>query len=245
MSATTLAAADEAAPEPEASGLAALNNIAPFQDLPAAVHEQLEKNSDRRAYTAGQTVYSLGQYDGDEFFVLLKGVLKVSVLDAETGAMQIDEISENSIFGLEAVLTERSVDEFHRISVTAEDDVDLVAIDAEAFRGLASSRPSLMRNMAMYFAEQLSSVRYKTKTAQAAPEQRVFAALLQFVERSAVNGDWRIDRMPKHRELADQAGVEEAIAASAVAALIQEGVAKREYPGLIINDMQRLNQLAS
>ena len=245
MSATPLAAADEATANTDESVLAPLSNIAPFQDLPQPVHKILEESSDRRTYSAGQTVYSLGQYDGGEFFVVLKGKLKVSVLDAETGSMQIDEISENSIFGLEAVLTERPVEEFHRISVTADNDIDLIAIDAEAFRGLASSRPSLMRNIAMYFALQLSGLRFKTSTAQAAPEQRVFAALLKFVQRSAVNGDWRIDRMPKHRELADQAGVDEAIAASAVASLIQEGVAKREYPGLIVNDMQRLNQLAS
>ncbi len=50
--------------------------------------------------------------------------------------------------------------------------------------------------------------------------------------------------MPKHRELADEAGVEEALTAGAVASLIQQGVARRDYPGLVINDMARLNELA-
>ena len=50
--------------------------------------------------------------------------------------------------------------------------------------------------------------------------------------------------MPKHRELAERAGVEEAEAASAVAALIQDGVARRDYPALVINDIRRLSDLA-
>ena len=60
-----------------------------------------------------------------------------------------------------------------------------------------------------------------------------------------MSGGFCIKRMPKHRELADEAGVEESFAANAVATLIQEGVARREYPGLLIDDMSRLNQLAS
>jgi hypothetical protein len=51
--------------------------------------------------------------------------------------------------------------------------------------------------------------------------------------------------MPKHRELAERAGADEAAAASAVAQLIQQGVARREYPGLVIADMAGLARLAS
>jgi len=35
------------------------------------------------------------------------------------------------------------------------------------------------------------------------------------------------------------------VTADAVANLIQEGIAQRDYPGMIINDMSRLNELAS
>ena len=69
--------------------------------------------------------------------------------------------------------------------------------------------------------------------------------LLECVARDPLSGVWRIEKMPKHRELADRAGVDEASAAGAVASLIQEGVAQRDYPGLVINDMSRLNTLAS
>lgn len=215
-----------------------------FQDLPAAVIKTLAESCDRREYSAGQTVISMGQYDGSEFFVVLSGMMRVSIVDADTGAMFIEEVGRDKVFALELALSEGNAESFQQLSVTAENDLTLIAIDAAAFRGLAAQRPSLMRNIAMHFAQNLAARRFKSMSAEVAPEQRVFAALLRFVERDGLNGDWRVPRMPKHRELADEAGVEEAVTAAAVATLIQEGIAQRDYPGLIINDMARLNQVA-
>lgn len=221
-----------------------LAGIAPFQDLPDAVLELLNEQSDCRHYSAGQTVFSHGQFDGGEFFVVIKGKMRVSLVDSASGAMLIEEFAEKSVFGLEIVLVAREADAYQNMSVTAEEELELFAIDAEAFRSLAAGRPSLMRNIAFYLADQLATLRFKAMASQAAPEQRIFAVLLEYVERDAVSGAWRISKMPKHRELADRANVDEADAASAVAMLIQEGVARRDYPGLVIADIARLNQLA-
>lgn len=236
----------EAIAKPEDEKIA--NMLAKFQlfvDLPQAVLSLLSENSDCRQYSAGQTVLSQGQYVGDEFFLVQEGKIRVSLLDPSTGSMMIEDFRENTIFGLEVALSELQGDMFQRVSVTAEDNSRIIAMDAESFRTLASGRPTLMRSIALHFAGELSSLRFKTMTTQTAPERKVFSVLLEYVKRDPLTGLWRIGKMPKHRELADRAGVEEAQTASAVAALIQEGVAKRDYPGLIINDMHRLNQLAS
>ena len=223
----------------------ALAHVAPFQELPPAVLSLLCKHSERRTYSAGETVFSLGQYDGGEFLVVLSGVLRVSVTDGETGAMLIEEIPEHGVFGLEIAVADPDPALFHQIAVTAEKDCDLIVIDAAEFKSLAAGRPSLMRNVAIFIAEQLIGQRFRAVGAQAAPEQRVYAVLLECIKRDAVSGAWRIEKMPKHRELADRAGVDETAAAGAVASLIQGGVAQRDYPGLIVKDMSRLNQLAS
>lgn len=221
-----------------------LAGIAPFQDLPAAVLSLLCDHSERRSYGAGQTVFSLGQYDGAEFLVVLAGALRVSAVDGETGAMIIENVRESGVFGLEIALSASDPALFQQLAVTAEKDCDLIAIDASEFKSLAAGRPSLMRNIAVYLSEMLVLQRYRAVEAQTAPEQRIYAALLECVVRDPLSGAWRIEKMPKHRELADRAGADEAAAAGAVAALIQEGVAQRDYPGLIVNDMARLNQLA-
>ena len=93
------------------------------------------------------------------------------------------------------------------------------------------------------FAASLSKAGFQAPPQESSPERRIFAALLEYVERDAVNGDWRISRMPKHRELAEKAGVDEAATAGAIAQLIQDGVARRDYPGLVIEDMAQLSRL--
>jgi len=245
MSATPLKSMDVSAVTNNDDVAAALENIPPFQDLTEAVRRALSDSGVRRRYGAGQTVFSAGQYDGGEFFVVVSGKLKLAVIDAGTGAVLIEEFGPNSVFGLELAMSECEDEVIQQMAVTAESDLDLVALDACAFRNLASQRPSLMRNLALFFSRELAGLRFKTTTMQSAPEQKVFLALLEYIERDAVTGAWRINKMPKHRELADLAGVEESIAASAVASLIQENIAHREYPGLVIRDMNRLNQLAT
>lgn len=231
------------APADEFAG--ALSTMPPFQDLSAAVIGSLYENADKRQYSAGQTVYSLGQYDGGEFFVVMSGRLRVTLIDGETGAMMIEEFAEKSIFGLEFALVQDGTDLCQKLAVTAEDDVDLIAIEADAFRMLANGRPSLMRNIANYFANSLSALRFKSPAMEQPSEKQVFAALLEFVERDEVSGQWRIPKMPKHRELAHRAGVDEAVAAEAVATLIQDNVALRDYPGLIVTNMNELEKLAN
>lgn len=216
-----------------------------FKDLPDAAVAAISECADRRRYAPGQTVFSQGQYDGGEFLVVLEGRLRLSNFNIESGAVTVEEYGAGDIFALEFALIEQGAEEtFAKLAVTAEDDLSVLAIDAQAFRKVAASRPSLMRNVAVYLASSLAEQRFKSTLAEAAPGQRVLAALSKFVERDGVSGSWRVERMPKHRELADAAGVEETAAAGAVASLIQEGVARRDYPGLIICDFERFTELA-
>jgi CRP/FNR family transcriptional regulator, cyclic AMP receptor protein len=216
-----------------------------FRDLSAKILSAIRESVDVRRYDAGQTVYALGQFDGSEFLVVLSGRMKVSIIEPETGAMLIEEIGEGAIFAMELAFGSAARDAFQQVSVTADNDVVVIAIEAEPFFSLASQRPSLMRNIAAYFAGELATRRFRNMAAEAAPEQRVLTVLLQYVERDAISGHWRVPLMPKHRALAEEAGVEEAASAAAVAMLIQEGIARRDYPGLIIEDISRLNEFAN
>lgn len=222
----------------------ALAAAMPFSGLADAVIDAIAENAIGRRYGAGQSVYSVGQYDGGEVFVVAGGKMRVSVIDADSGSIMVDDIAAGGSFAIDLTFIGEDNSVFPRLSVTAEEDLTVVMIDAEALRTLAGQRPSLMRNLAQYFAAELCARRFNADAVQTAPQQRVFAELLKYIERDNVMGVWRVPKMPKHRELADLADVEESVAAGAVAALIQEGVAERDYPGLIVNDMTRLNQLA-
>ncbi|MBB5517977.1 Crp/Fnr family transcriptional regulator [Amphiplicatus metriothermophilus] len=225
---------------------AALAAASPFADLPPAVVKAVAEISQARFYNAGEAVFSLGQYDGDEFFLVKSGRLKAASADPESGALLIDELPAGEFFGLaEAVVGEETAAGGRHLTLTAEIDSTVVAIDAAGFRAVVAQRPSLTRNLMLYFARALAATAQAGPVQDSAPERRVFAALLEYVERDAVSGLWRIPRMPRHRELAEKAGADEAATAGAIALLIQEGVARRDYPGLIIDDIAELNRLAS
>lgn len=234
----------DAVVEPSVDISDVVSKTRPFKDLSAPIVEAIVEGAECREYAAEQTVFSMGQFDGADAFIVASGKMRVSVIDSETGAVIVDEIGKNAAFAVDLTFCGAENEVFSRLAVTAEENLVLISIDAENLRTLAGQRPSLMRNLATYFAEELGVRRFNALSAEAAPEQRVFTELLKFVERDGVSGLWRVPQMPKHRELADLAGVDEAVAANAVANLIQEGVARREYPGLVVLDMGRFNELA-
>lgn len=75
------------------------------------------------------------------------------------------------------------------------------------------------------------------------PMQKVYRDILR-AARPAGDSRWTIDPLPRHRDLAASAGVEESDAASAIAHLIRIGVARRRYPALDIEDREALRALA-
>lgn len=229
-------------PDEDAVAAAALAAAGPFKDLPDQVIAQLAEAGSLRRYGAGETVFAMGQFDGSEFLIVQSGKLKIAFSDARTGAMLFEYVGEGDVFGLAFAVLGEEQRGTGGISITAECDCEILAADALTLRQVASQRPSLTRNLMLYFARKLLGEDRISE--ESSPERRVYAHLATLVERDAVTSEWRISKMPKHRELADRAGVEEAEAANAVARLIQSGAARRNYPGLVIDDLAQLNRLA-
>lgn len=240
MSATPLAA--DPAREDFSEDLA---RAAPFKTLAPAIVKSVSDIAEERRYRAGETLFALGQFDGDDFYFVREGRLKATCADGAAGAMLIEEVRQGEFFALAEALAGEDNPRAELLTVTAEEDSRVLAIDARAFRAIAAQRPTLTRNLMQHFAGALARTGQRQAPTESSPQRRIFAALMEFIERDAITGDWRVPRMPKHRELAERAGAGEADAANAVAQLILQGVARRDYPGLVIDDMMRLNRLAS
>lgn len=220
----------------------ALRKAAPFADLSDDVLAAIAEASSQRRYAAGETLYAMGQFDGSEFLVVFSGKLKAAYSDAGAGAMLFENVRAGEMFGLAEATLGEELKSASDVTISAQSDCEIAAIDAEMFRQVILQRRTLTRALMLHFARKsLGQVR---SSEESSPERRVFAALATLVERDAVTAEWKISRMPKHRDLADKAGVEEAEAASAVAKLIQNGVARRNYPGLIIDDITVLTRLS-
>jgi CRP-like cAMP-binding protein len=215
-----------------------------FADLPEAIIEAIAEQSNLRHFERGEAVLSPGQFDGAEFLYLASGRLKASRADPATGSMVVESISQGSFFALTLAVLPADEAGFSNLTILAETAVDAVFVEVEAFRALVAQRPLLARCLLLHFARVAAGGGAGPQAAEASPDRRVFAAVASLVRRDAVEGAWRINRMPKHRDLAEIADVAEADAASAVARLIASGVARRDYPGLVIDDMAQLNRLA-
>ena len=214
-----------------------------FADIPEAIIDAVAEKSSLRRLERGETVFAAGQFDGAEILFLASGQLKASRADPASGSMVVEEISPGAFFGLALAALPAEAVGLSMVTITAEKASEAVFIDAEAFKGLVGQRPLLARCLLQHFA-QASVGPAASAAGEAEPDRRVFAAIAAMVRRDAVEATWRIDKMPKHRDLAGLANVAEADAASAVARLIASGVARRDYPGLVIDDMSQLNRLA-
>ncbi|NWG71933.1 MAG: Crp/Fnr family transcriptional regulator [Parvularculaceae bacterium] len=215
-----------------------------FGDLPHTVLEALAGISRRRFYSRGEPVFALGQFDGAEFYFVASGRLKAAIADSN-GSMLFEDVAAGQFFALAEAVASVENSRAHKATLTAEEDSEVLSVDSAAFLEIVAQRPSLTRKLMQHFALALATGVIQSAPSETTPERRVFAVLMRYVERDTANGDWRIPRMPKHRELAEASGVDEPAAAAAIALLIQEGVAKRDYPGLIISDMNRFGKLAA
>ncbi len=222
---------------------ALLKGAALFSDLPLPILDAVAENSSVRRFEPGETLFSTGQFDGSDLLYVAAGRLKAVRADSASGSMVVDVIEPGAFFALVLAALSADVARFSDVTISAEAPSEIVFIDAEALRGLVAQRPLLARSLLLHFAK--ASVAGGAASAEeAAPDRRVFAAIVALVRRDAVEAVWRVEKMPKHRDLAELANVAEGDAASAVARLISSGVARRDYPGLVIDDMAQLNRLS-
>jgi len=220
-----------------------LARAALFSELPRPIVQAIAETSSVRTVELGETIFTPGQFDGSELIFVASGRLKAVRADPTSGSMVVDFIVPGEFFALVLAVLPADAARFSGVTISAEATTNVVLIDAEALRGLVAQRPLLARCLLMHFAA-LSMVTGGASADEAAPDRRVFAAIAALVRRDAVHSVWRIEKMPKHRDLADIANVAEGEAAGAVARLISSGVARRDYPGLVIDDMAQLNRLA-
>ncbi len=222
-----------------------LEQFAPFENLSSKILDALRESSDFRDYAKGETIISHGQYDGETFFLVAGGSIKVTITNPRTGAMFIETIECGGSFGLDIVLSENKENFVSHVTLNADTDSQVWLVDAHAFNQLIQQRPSVAKNILYYMSTEIMQSRFQNFEFTASPEVGVFSLILSYASRDDLSGEWKIENMPKHRELAQDAGVEEVDAANAVAVLIQEKIARRDYPGLIIDDMAKLEKLTT
>jgi len=255
MTLTTTSSKTPSSASPE-DNAASLGGIRLFAGLGPEIVARVRAITEFRSYNDGETIASAGQGDAAEFLLILSGAVNGSRLDAASGAMIFERHAQGDAIGLPAAMAcaaalgEKTSDgatetpEIETETLIADGATRLAAVEAAGFWRLAQFEPRLALALARHFADALVQGRRAALASDAAPERAVYAALAGLAEPDGDAGAGRISRMPRHRELAARARVEEAVAARAVARLIEEGTARRDYPGLVLNDLALLRRLA-
>ena len=199
--------------------------------LPARARDRLAAQAQMLHLLAGETS-NAAEIDGAAIFVTT-GTLRASSLI--NGAIVFHDLEAGGSLGLlNAVLGQTPP----RAALLAVTDVKAIVLPAAAVLVAIKSNAASASAMALHFARMLEQ-----RGAVTDPLQLVYRDLLR-AAKPVGDSRWTVDPMPRHRELAQRAGVGEEEAASAVANLVRLGVARRRYPALDIEDREALRAMA-
>ncbi len=215
-----------------------------FVDLPIPVLEKIATASERRTILANETLYTIGQYDAFECIAICTGSVRITRASRINGDMSIEVVEAGGVIGLDMVLGDNR-DVGSAIAIEAIEETSFIGIESDALLEAISNSVEANAGLVRYFAG--VSIKHSFGEADAiGAQRRIFSALLALVERAELpTGGYYIAEMPKHRELAEIAGVTDVEAAEAVATLLRQGIATRDYPGLKIENYLALEKLAT
>ncbi|MEM9705333.1 MAG: Crp/Fnr family transcriptional regulator [Pseudomonadota bacterium] len=222
---------------------ARLRELPLFAEAPEKAIAAVAEVAERRLYAPGETVYAIGQYDGEEAIFVVDGAVNATYPDRSQGAVIMESWSAGRIFGADAAVIEETPPGAIALTVVAETAAEIITVPCDALRSIIAQRPSLTRLFMLHFARMLHERPVALEPDQPTPERKIIDRLATLAEHDPLGGFWRIARMPKHRELAGETDTDETTVANVVAGLIHKGVARRDYPGLIISDMRKLENM--
>ena len=203
--------------------------------LPEDARAALGRICCRVRFEAADTVFTMGQEDGSVLYLVDEGAGRLTRAGGERGDIAVEDITAGQAVGLGAFA--RADDSLAHAALQATEALTLIEIDAHGLRALGSDDGRVA--MALLAVMARSSATHRQ---QDDPRARVFRHLLTLVRQE--EGGRTIPEMPRHAALAEAAGVSDVEAASAVADLIAQGIARRAYPGLEVLDNDRLHRAA-
>ena len=221
-----------------------LRSFSPFAHLSDSVLVRMMEFTLERHYETDETIFSAGQFDGEDIYLPVEGALTVLLNDVETGAVYQQAILPGEGFGLEYALGDSDDRLCRLLTMASAEPSSVLVVDSQEFRELVSDHSEIANLLLIDFANRLMKTGMQARQIATTPERAVFEWVLSTVSQDTCSGHWQISKLPRHREIADLTGADETIVARAIATLIQSKIAERSYPGLTILDMERLNHLS-
>ena len=195
-----------------------------------------------RKLASGDIFVSLDRGDRlDGVTFVVEGSLRLARgAGSGTGRVFYTDVKAGGQFGEMAAL---GVEE-QGLTVIAREDGLVATLAEHRFLDLLSREESVSRALLCHYAQLLRARETMSPPSIASAEgtsaQRLFNELFALAEPDESGEALRIARLPRHRELAARVDTTEEAVARATAEIVREGIAIRDYPGLVIRDEARL-----
>ena len=211
-----------------------------FGGASADTFGRLATSAQQITYQSGDTILASGQDDGSVLVGVAAGEVQCTRGLMVAGDIDVTVLRAGEAYGVaKAVCGNTAPDP--SLSLVAHTACDVVFLEAACFQRELARSQSFARVLLNAFACEAEG-RGRRDLQAVGPERRIFQHLLNLATRRGET--YLIDPMPRHAELADAAGVSARKAAEAIALLIRENVLCREYPLVLVTDLEKLRQLA-
>lgn len=126
------------------------NDVAIFQLLDAEERQVLAKQVSIRKFKKGEVVFKAGN-PGGLAYVVQKGVVHVSIQDANNDSIVVDIVEDGGICGMSSLLAEES----HQTTAIAMEDTTAIEIDRDDITILLTTKPLAGLDMMTIVEKQL------------------------------------------------------------------------------------------
>jgi CRP-like cAMP-binding protein len=226
---------------PEAPVRAALETLPFLAEAGSALLDALVPHSDLRSYLQDDTIAAPGQLDGDQIVCIRSGELRLMRVASSFGDIDVHRLDEGGVLGLAELLAEDDGAGLRSASLVAVTDAELVFIDAAFLASKLVAEPAFARLVLRWAGAELLR-QAQPQIDEIGPERRVYRSLYQRLMREGETA--YIANLPRHAALAEEAGCSDREAAAAIGLLIERRIARRDYPRLVIEDLEQFRALA-
>lgn len=218
-----------------------LRGIALLEGLSAERLEALASLCAWRNYGAGQSIVSRAAGDRD-VHLIVSGRVRVTTYSAGGRQVTFRDLGAGELFGEVAALDDlpRTAD------VVALESALTASIPSSAFRKLLREEPALAERILRRLSGvvRLMSERV-VDLSTLGVQKRIHLELLRLAHAAGVRHNTaRIDRPPKHADLASQVSTYREQVTRELSALVRAGIVRRDGGALVITDVRRLEVLA-
>lgn len=219
-----------------------LENIELLEGIPADGLRELESKCKWLDFGPDHIILERDDGTNEVFFIVRGSVRVINYLGNEREVALADLHAGDHFGELSAVDSrERSA------RVVGNEHCVIAALAREDFLGMLREFPDVALRLLDHFAGIIRAMNRRVSSlVTLTPRQRIYAELLRMAEPNpSGDGSWMIEVVPHHNDLASWAGTEKQEVATAIGALVRDGVIERRTRSYFIKDHARLRVLSS